>query len=362
MIVASVEDTTIASTVDRALVIADVDENGGLLTETVLAKEGDILPGQTGAVLDFGTDPHESAFNDQGSVLYVADVDTLSTADIALYLDLSLIAQESGASPLPDRNYEILSGRGNDLNNSGQFVFKANLDGATTDDEVLVVGTAGAGATTVFRQEGGTIDAIAPFTFVNFGTSSGPVQIDDSGNVVYYAQWSDPDTDIDSGLFWNDSLLVQEGVTEVDGVILDTIANGSDAFVLSEDGSWLIFEGVLLNGLEGAFVIRVPTGTSNAPESEVPVAGLQLRAHPNPFASGVALELALERSSEVRLAIFDAAGRRVAELVNGQMAAGIHRLDWARTDQAGRRLASGAYYARLDLDGRQISQKLIALD
>ena len=359
MIVASVEDTTIASTVDRALVIADVDENGTLLTETVLAKEGDILPGQSRPILDFGTDPHESAFNDQGSILYLADLDTLSTADIALYLDLGLIAQEGGASPLAERNYEILSGRGNDLNNEGEFVFKANLDGATTDDEVLVIGSSG--GTSVFRQEGGSIDAIAPFTFVNFGLSSGPVQIDDQGRVLYYAQWSDPNADIDSGLFLGDSMLVQEGVTEVDGVILDTIANGTDAFVLSEDGSWLIFEGVLVGGLEGAFAVQIPDDTANAPESGIEVVRLHLQARPNPFAGGVEFELGLEQSSEVRLEIFDAAGRRVAQLANGPLEAGIHRIDWARTDMSGRRLASGAYYARLDLDGTQISRKIVAL-
>lgn len=362
MIVASIDDNTIASPVDRALVIADLDENGTLLTETVLTKEGDILPGQLAAVTDFGTDPHESAFNDQGSILYLADLDTVSAVDVALYLDLALIAQEGSASPLSGRNYELLSGRGNDLNNSGQFIFKANLAGAATDDDVLVLGVLGAGGTSVFRQEGGTIDAIAPFTFVNFGLAGGPVQIDDSGNVVYYAQWNDPNADLDTGLFINGSLIVQEGVTEVDGVILDTIANGCDAFVLSEDGSWLVFEGALSNGLEGAFAVELPAGLANTPELEVHAVTLHLQARPNPFASGVEFELALERSSEVRLAIFDASGRRVAELSNGTMPAGIHRIDWPRTDQAGRRLASGAYYARLDLDGARISKKLVALD
>lgn len=360
MIVASVEDTAIASTVDRALVIADLDENGALLSETVLAKEGDILPGQTTPILDFGTDPHGSAFNDQGSVLYLVDVDTVSTADIALYLDLTLIAQEGAPSPLPGRNYELLSGRGNDLNNAGQFVFKANLDGDTTNDEVLVVGSSG--GTSVFRQEGGTIDAIAPFTFVNFGLAGGPVQIDDRGRVLYCAQWNDPNGDIDSGLFLDDSLLVQEGVTEVDGVILDTIANGTDAFMLSEDGSWLIFEGVLVGGRDGAFAVQIPDDTADAPESGTEAVRLHLQARPNPFASGVEFELALEQSSQVRLEIFDAAGRRVAELANGPLAAGIHRIAWGRTDLSGRRLASGAYYARLELDGAQLSRKIVALD
>ncbi len=264
LIVASVDDPAIPSSVDRALVLAAADGSGNLLTESVLAKEGDILPGQTEPVADFGTGPHQSAVNNGGQVLYFADLSGSTSTDGAIYLDGALLAQEGSPSPLPGRNYEFLSSRGLDLNNVGGHVFKANVDGDTSDDELIVANGA------VFRQEGDTIPAIAPFRFTSFGTSSGPVYIDDGGDVLWYGDWDDPDTDRDTGLFLNDTLLVREGVTTIGGLVVDTISSGSDAFELSDDGTKVIFEATLEGGIEGAFRILLSDGGGG--ENEPPVA------------------------------------------------------------------------------------------
>jgi len=261
MIVASIDDTAISSTVDRALVIAQHDGAGNLVSETVLAKEGDILPGQVEAVADFSTGPHSSAFNNLGQILYLADLAGSTSTDGALYLDMTLLAQEGSPSPLAGRAYQTLLGRGLDLAGS-HWVINANLDGDTADDEVIILDGA------LFRQEGESFAAIAPFALTSFGTTSGPVEVDANGNVLWFGDWDDPDTDVDTGLFLNDQLLVQEGVTMINGVIVDTIASGQDAFQLSPNGQWAIFEAVLDNGLEGAFLIHI----SDDGENEPPVA------------------------------------------------------------------------------------------
>jgi len=51
----------------------------------------------------------------------------------------------------------------------------------------------------------------------------------------------------------------------INGVIVDTIANGQDAFQLSPNGQWAIFEATLNNGLDGAFLIRFDSGGENQP-------------------------------------------------------------------------------------------------
>ncbi|MHC4711062.1 MAG: hypothetical protein ACYTA3_11750, partial [Planctomycetota bacterium] len=141
------------------------------------------------------------------------------------------------------RNYQFLSSRGLDLNASGEYVHKANLDGDTADDELIVKNGA------VFVREGDTLPAFAPFSLTSLGTSSGPVQIDNAGNVLWYGDWNDPDTDIDT--------LVQEGVTMLAGLLVDTISSGSDAFQLSDNGSYIIFEATLEGGINGAFMIQL---------------------------------------------------------------------------------------------------------
>jgi hypothetical protein len=256
LVIASVDDPAIASSVDRAIVILDHDGAGNLVSETVFVKEGDILPGQTEAVADVDTNPWEFAFNDAGSILFCADLAGATATDGALYVDNTLIAQEGSPSPVPGRNYEFILDRARDMSNSGAVVFKANLDGATTDDDVIILNGA------VFVREGDALPATGGFLLENTGLTSGHVEVDNAGNVLWYAEWNDPDTDVDPGLFLNDQLLVQEGVTTIGGVIVDAIANGQDNCFLSNNGQYAIFEATLIDGTNGAFLIELSTPVS----------------------------------------------------------------------------------------------------
>jgi len=248
LIMASVDDPAIASTVDRALVIATVDGSGTLLGETLLYKEGDVLPGQTGLVTDFGTGPHSFDFNELGSVLYVADLDSATTSDGVVYLDGTLLAQEGSPSPVAGRNWLTLSTSLRvALNDSGSYVYTGTLDGSTASDSVIIRDNA------LFRQEGQSLPAIAPFLLTSFG--SGPVDIDAAGNVLWFGDWDDPIATQDTGLFLNDTLLVQEGVTQINGVTVLSLPTSQDAFAISPNGRYVIFEATLTGNLNGAFLI-----------------------------------------------------------------------------------------------------------
>ncbi|TAH34331.1 MAG: hypothetical protein EYC70_15400 [Planctomycetota bacterium] len=250
LVVASVDDPIIASTVDRALVVLDTDPSGALLGETVLAKEGDVLPGQIETVADFGTGPHNFAFNNAGSALYFADLNGDTTLDGVIYLDSTILAQEGSPGPIPGRNWENLSSRPMDLNNLGGFVFRGDLNGDTTTDEVIVQNGA------VIVQEGDSLPGIAPFRLTGFGT--GPLLIDDGGNVLWFGDWDDPDTTRDTGLFLNRTLLVQEGETLINGMLLESLSSTQDAFSLSDNGKWILFEGSLAGAVNGAFRASFP--------------------------------------------------------------------------------------------------------
>jgi hypothetical protein len=248
LVMASVDDPAIGSSVDRALVIAAVDGTGNLLSETVLYKEGDVLPGQVDALADFGTGPHAFDLNEAGSVLYIADLGGPTTTDGCIYLDGALLAQEGGPSPLPGRNWLSLSTSNRvALGDGGDYVFTGSLDGSTADNSVIVLNGA------VFRQEGESLPAFAPHLLTSFG--SGPVDVDDAGNVLWYGDWDDPDTTRDTGLLLNDTLLVQEGVTVINGQVVDSLRGVQDGYALSPDGGYVVFEATLANGLEGAFLI-----------------------------------------------------------------------------------------------------------
>ncbi|HVS10460.1 MAG TPA: hypothetical protein VMS76_11345 [Planctomycetota bacterium] len=248
LVVASVDDPAIATTVDRALVIMQVDGLGTLLSETVFAKEGDQLAGQVDLVSDFGTGPHNFAFNESGDIMFVADLNGLTTTDGVMYLNNTLLAQEGSPSPVAGRNWLTLSTSVRmSVNDAGDWVHTGTLDGSTADDLVIIKNG------TLFRQEGEVLAAFSPFALTSFG--SGPVEIDAAGNVLWFGDWNDPDTTKDTGLFLNDTLLVQEGVTMIGGVVVQSLSSVTDGYKLSPSGRYVIFEATLQNGVNGAFMI-----------------------------------------------------------------------------------------------------------
>jgi hypothetical protein len=61
---------------------------------------------------------------------------------------------------------------------------------------------------------------------------------------------------------------------------------------------------------------------------------------PNPFRSGISIELALARPGTARLRIHDVTGRLVREIAAGRVAAGVHALRWDGRDGDGAPLAA----------------------
>jgi hypothetical protein len=79
---------------------------------------------------------------------------------------------------------------------------------------------------------------------------------------------------------------------------------------------------------------------------------------PNPARGPVTLRFALPRAAEVRLAIFDLGGRRVRELASGMAPAGSHEFTWDLRDESGRPTAAGVLFARLEVEGHVLTERV----
>jgi glucose/arabinose dehydrogenase len=88
-------------------------------------------------------------------------------------------------------------------------------------------------------------------------------------------------------------------------------------------------------------------------------AALEFRApHPSPSNGTVWFDYALDREAEVKLAIYDVAGRLLTRIVAGETrGAGPHRSSWNGRDDRGHDVASGVYVAVLAADGRRIERR-----
>ena len=74
---------------------------------------------------------------------------------------------------------------------------------------------------------------------------------------------------------------------------------------------------------------------------------LELQAVPNPFNPRTELRFTTARDGHLRLDIFDARGRRVSSLLDGQWPQGAHRVVWNGCDEDGIAASSGVFFARL---------------
>jgi hypothetical protein len=257
---------------------------------------------------------------------------------------------------VPGRNYELLSSRSMDINDAGGYVFKANLDGSTSDDDVIIRNGS------VLVREGGTLPDIAPFVITSIGTGSGPVRIGDNGWVLWYGEWDDPNTDVNSGLFVDSTLIVQEGSEIGLSDVIDAIVSGQDGFSMSAKGYWCIFEATLVGGDNVAILRDLQTGTAVADaEDSSPVVAFALRAAPNPFNPTTSIRYETPAAATVTLSIHDVAGRLVIELVRGPVPRGAHTVTWDGRGTDGRPAPSGVYFARLGADDFAVTHKLVLL-
>lgn len=242
-----ISDATTSMNEDTALI--RVPPSGDAL---VLAKATDILPGQTTEVTRIaGSLYHQSAFSDSGDVLFNV---ILEGFVYAMYLNDTLLAQAGEASPIPGRTWSGIPFRSVDLSSAGDYVYHGVLNGDVNTNLTLIRNGA------KFRQRGDSLPATAPYAFTGFGFSS-PAFVDANERVCWIGHWDNPNPDRNEGLFVEDELLVEEGVTTVGGVVLTDLAFGDHSFFASDNGRYVVFQGTLANGQSGMFLLDLDLGT-----------------------------------------------------------------------------------------------------
>ncbi len=78
--------------------------------------------------------------------------------------------------------------------------------------------------------------------------------------------------------------------------------------------------------------------------------------YPNPFNAKTNIEFELLEDSRVELSVYDITGAKVTTLVNGEMEAGAHSVNWDAN-----KVASGVYYYSLKANGEKSTRKMTLL-
>ena len=97
-------------------------------------------------------------------------------------------------------------------------------------------------------------------------------------------------------------------------------------------------------------------------ESGEPPTGFALFPNrPNPFNASTGIRYRLAREGPVTLGIFNTVGQQVRRLADGHQPAGEHAAIWDGRDGAGRELASGIYFCRLQAGAFSQTVKMVLL-
>lgn len=96
-------------------------------------------------------------------------------------------------------------------------------------------------------------------------------------------------------------------------------------------------------------------------DGEQPVLFALAQNFPNPFNPTTSLSYRLDRPARVRLTVYDVTGREVKNLVSQFQFEGQYTISWESTDNAGIRVPSGTYFARLQVENESAIRKMVLM-
>lgn len=115
------------------------------------------------------------------------------------------------------------------------------------------------------------------------------------------------------------------------------------------------------NAQAGSYDLGFSQGGLDAGPPVVPAVTALRGVSPNPSRGGTTIEYALHEAAAVRLDVLDMAGRRVATLEEGEQPAGTYRVPWSAVKSAGGAVPPGLYFVRLQVAGRTVGERKVAL-
>lgn len=229
-------------------------------------------------------------------------------------------------------------------------------DGATNAQDFRVVAALGEDVFISSNvMSGYSVDNIAPP--VPTGLAGDPVE-----NTGVYLTWN-PVNINDLGLYnvyratdasMSDAVLVgQTGMAEFTDNEVDMHTTATYYYAVS---------GVDIHANEGEASEAVSVAVLSAGDEVLLPTEVSLsQNYPNPFNPTTSIEFALPAAIDVRIVVYDIAGREIATLVNDHLSAGFHSVRWNGRNNNNISVASGVYIYQLKAGNRVITKSMTYL-
>ena len=254
---------------------------------------------------------------------------------------------ETGSGVAPNPTWDKVS--------NGQVIISATWMGAGVDT------VRGNGFADTFTNSGTAPDVTPPEVAVSAPSGGGSwetgsvtsVTWDATDNVGVSSIAIDYSTD--NGSVW---IPVVTGEAN-DGTYAWTIPSTPTAEALVRVTAYDVAGNAASGDSDGVFSITTSTGIG---EQVMPVAMTLAPARPNPLVgAGTVISFGLTREGPISLGVFDASGRQVATLADGEYSAGTHNLTWDGRRSDGARASAGIYFYRLVTREGAQSRRLMVL-
>lgn len=226
-----------------------VDAAGQVTSEQTLFADFDKVA--DGAGVTSAANPPRHAWeweaNNAGQVLVSLTLFPSSGGSAAaLYRDGTQLFKSGQATPVAGHVYGWI--RASHMNDAGDWAAVVTLDSSSTEgllvrdgQKVVAVGD--------LLSNGYHLTTLDPITYIG-----------NDGAVFWSGAWDDPNGARNIGIFRDQQLLVQQGVTSLDGATFSALNHTGlgMSFAASDDGRQLAFGGTLADGRTGLFMMAVP--------------------------------------------------------------------------------------------------------
>jgi probable HAF family extracellular repeat protein len=202
----------------------------------------------------------------------------------------------------------------------------------------------------------------------NSGTAYGKTiarDITSDGQFMVGYNTFDGDPFYTTGFIWTDST----GCMDIEfwladkGVDLDPLFDIQSLEACTPDGQTLVGYGqqIVAPYLRRGFMIHTDRALVGVDPAPAP-ARIALSASPNPSRRGTSFSFTLGSAGRARLGIYDASGRLVRQVQDGDLPAGSHHVAWDGRDSEGQSVRAGMYFTRLESADGGASGKLVVLE
>lgn len=131
--------------------------------------------------------------------------------------------------------------------------------------------------------------------------------------------------------------------------------SASEMIVKKSDGSTVVFEISDIAEIKFEDI----TSISSNPGMLKKIRLIMQNIYPNPFSVSANINYSIINTSKVRIDIFNAEGRIIRTLKNETMKPGNYSDVWDAKNNAGEKVVTGAYFARILVDGKNSVKKMI---